>query len=210
MAPLSDTLRMSGDSGMAPSSRDRLSVDLPGLKGPLFERARIFGVSPSVWVRTTLAEALGQSCEVVGQALVSVPRPHTAGRTRVCLRMTREQVAATLQSARQAGMSPGDFVAALIAGVPAVATGSSRHELLATLSASCSELSTFSRNLHHLMTLLRQGAYRPAEEYRPMLDTLATAVRAHLKLTTRALTDVRPQRGTRTRPPINNGAAGGR
>ena len=43
VAPLSDTHGMSGGSGMTPSSRDRLSVDLHGLKAALFERARLAG-----------------------------------------------------------------------------------------------------------------------------------------------------------------------
>ena len=46
---------------MTPSSRDRISVDLHGLKAALFERAQALGVSPSGLVRTTLAEALGRS-----------------------------------------------------------------------------------------------------------------------------------------------------
>ena len=37
---------------MAPSSRDRISVDLHGLKAALFERAQALGVSPSGLVRT--------------------------------------------------------------------------------------------------------------------------------------------------------------
>ena len=43
---------------MAPSSRDRISVDLHGLKAVLFERAQALGVSPSGLVRTILASAL--------------------------------------------------------------------------------------------------------------------------------------------------------
>ena len=46
---------------MAPSSRDRISVDLHGLKAALFERAQALGVSPSDLVRTTLADALGRA-----------------------------------------------------------------------------------------------------------------------------------------------------
>ena len=36
---------------MAPSQRDRITVDLHGLKAALFERARALGVSPSGLVR---------------------------------------------------------------------------------------------------------------------------------------------------------------
>jgi len=185
---------------MAPSSRDRISVDLHGLKAALFERARTVGVSPSVWVRATLAQALG----VPAEQQISLAAPHlkasSAGRVRLTLRMNREQAVATSDAARQAGMTPGDFVADLVAGVPAVTGSPGRADYIATLVASCAELSTFSRNLNHLTHLLRQGAYRPAEEYRPMLNTLGADVRAHLALATRALADLRPRRGTGVHP----------
>ena len=120
---------------------------------------------------------------------------------RLTLRMTREQAVATAEAARQARITPGDFVADLVAGVPAVTGSAGRADHIATLVASCAELSTFSRNLNHLAHLLRQVDYRPAEEYRPMLNTLGADVRAHLTLATRALADLRPRRGTGARPP---------
>ena len=46
---------------MEPSSRDRISVDLHGLKPALMEHAQALGVSPPELVRKTLAEELGQS-----------------------------------------------------------------------------------------------------------------------------------------------------
>ena len=45
---------------MAPSSRDRISVDLRGLKAALIERARAQGASPSDFVRTALADVLSE------------------------------------------------------------------------------------------------------------------------------------------------------
>ncbi|MBE2242521.1 MAG: hypothetical protein IAE86_07185 [Burkholderiaceae bacterium] len=170
-----------------------------GLKAALFERAQTVGVSPSVWIRNALADALGEPGERVGQLAAPHPRSHGVGRVRVTLRMTREQAAATLSAAREAGMTLGEFVADLVAGVPVVANAGHRAEHIAMLVASCAELSTFSRNLNHLTSLLRQGAYRPAEEYRPMLNTLGTDVRAHLDLATRALADLRPRRGAAVR-----------
>jgi hypothetical protein len=183
---------------MEPSSRDRISVDLHGLKAALLERARTVDVSPSVWVRTTLAQALGEPGGHAAPLAALHPKTSMAGRVRLTLRMTREQAVATTEAARQARMTPGDFVADLVAGVPAV-TGSGRADHIATLVASCAELSTFSRNLNHLAHLLRQGDYRPAEEYRPMLNTLGADVRAHLALATRALAELRPRRGTGVR-----------
>ena len=44
---------------MTPSSRDRISVDLRGLRGALLAQAHARGVTPSDLVRGVLAEAFG-------------------------------------------------------------------------------------------------------------------------------------------------------
>ncbi len=181
---------------MAPSSRDRLSVDLHGLKAALFERARLAGTSPSGWVRATLAEALdGPAGRIEG---TRPPRLETraAGRVRLTLRMSRDDASAVLAAARLAGQAPGDFVANLLAMQPAPMPASDRAETVGALIASCAELSTFSRNLSHLVSLLRQGAFRPAEEFRPMLASLGTDVREHLDHFTRVMAELQPRRGS--------------
>jgi hypothetical protein len=181
---------------MEPSSRDRLSVDLHGLKAALVERARLAGTSPSGWVRATLAEALKGTAEPVSE--VRPPRLEARSLTRVrfTLRMPRAEAAAVLAAARLAGRPPGDFVADLLAGQPAPMPASDRAETVRALIAACAELSTFNRNLSHLVSLLRQGAFRPAEEYRPMLATLSHDVREHLDHLARSLVDLQPRRGS--------------
>jgi hypothetical protein len=179
---------------MAPSSRDRISVDLRGLKAALLEGARARGVSPSEFVRAALLQALGLSAPMGSDRharAVSIP---IEGRVRLSLRMSREDVLATRAAARNSGLSPGAFIAGLVADVPALSSGGSRTDHLAALIASSAELSTLSRNIHHLTSLLRQGAVRPALEYRAMLDTLAGDVRGHLKLASSVLADLRPRR----------------
>lgn len=181
---------------MAPSSRDRLSVDLHGLKAALIERAQTLGVSPSGLVRTALAEALGRSEPInIDRSMPSL-KSGNGDRVRLCLRMSREQASATLEGARRAGLNPGDYIGGLVAGVPVLLGAGNRPDHLAALIASSAELSTFSRNLHHLTKLLRQAEFRPAQEYRPMLDTLGGDVRSHLALVARALADLRPRGGT--------------
>ena len=181
---------------MAPSSRDRLSVDLHGLKAALFERARLAGMSPSGWVRATLAGALGGPAERISEASPPRLEAHGASRVRLTLRMSRADASSVLAAAQVAGQPPGDFVADLLAGQPSPMPASDRAEVIGTLIASCAELSTFSRNLSHLVSLLRQGAFRPAEEYRPMLATLGADVREHLDHFTRAMADLQPRRGS--------------
>ena len=177
---------------MAPSLRDRISVDLRGLKAALFERAQAFGVSPSGLVRDALVKALGQSDSSCFDRLPMAAAP-IERRARLSLRMSREEALATLAAARNAGITPGAFVAGLVAGVPVLTIGASRVEHIAALIASSAELSTLSRNIHHLTALLRQGNVRPALAYREMLDTLASDVRGHLVLASRVLADLRPR-----------------
>lgn len=181
---------------MAPSSRDRLSVDLHGLKAALIERARLAGTSPSGWVRATLAEALIGPAEPAREARTPQLQARDASRVRLTLRMSRADASAVLAAARMAGQPPGDFVADLLAGRPVPMSASDRAETLGALIAACAELSTFSRNLSHLVSLLRQGAFRPADEYRPMLTTLSIDVREHLDYLTRSLADLQPRRGS--------------
>ena len=107
--------------------------------------------------------------------------------------MTRAQAAAVIGAAHRAGMSPGDYVANLVAGVPVLTGGAGRAEHVAALIASCAEMSSLNRDVRHLTSLLREGSSRAAQEYRKMLDTLANDVREHLRLASAVLAELRPR-----------------
>jgi hypothetical protein len=106
--------------------------------------------------------------------------------------MTRAQAAAVIEAAQRAGLCPGDYVANLVAGVPVLTGGPRRAEYVAALIGSCAEMSTLSRNVHHLTSLLSEGKSRAAQEYRAMLDTLSDDIREHLRLASAALAELRP------------------
>ena len=180
---------------MAPSSRDRISVDLRGLRAALLAQARARGVTPSDLVRGVLAEALGavESDQHVLRSATHRSAPN--GRIRLSLRLTAEQARAITLAAKAAELSAGDFVAGLVARVPVLSAGANRTDHLAALIASSGEISTLSRNINHLTSLLRQGAFRAAQEYRPMLETLADELRDHLELAARVLAELRPRSG---------------
>ena len=175
---------------MAPSSRDRISVDLRGLKAVLVARAQQRGVSPSDFVRAALVAALGPGG--VPERAAAPSARGSPGRVRLSLRMQRCDSEAVSRAAREAGMATGDFVAGLVVNAPVLArsTGPSAH--LAALTGSCAELATLSRNLHQLATLLRQGSSRAAREYREMLDSVDADVHAHLVLATSVVADLQP------------------
>ena len=172
-------------------SRDRITVDLRGLRSALFEQARARGVRPSDFVRASLAFSLTSS-----EGIATAPRPSSVPiqpvRVRLSLRMSREDSLATSRAARKAGLPPGDFVAELVAGA-AVQSVTQRPDYLSQLAASSAELSTLSRNIHHLTRLLREGSVRAAMEYRNMLDALADDVRKHLLLASAVLEQSRPR-----------------
>ena len=114
--------------------------------------------------------------------------------------MTRAQVSAVVDAARRAGMAPGEYVANLVDGVPVVFSGYRRADHVAALTASCAELSSFSRSLHRLTSLLRNGSFRVAQDYQVMLDRLDDVVDAHLKLASSVLGELRPRSYSGTAP----------
>ena len=172
-----------------------VSVDMRGLKAALVARAQAERVSVSVVVRRAVGRAL---------ALVDAPRePDAVERpavvwpptVKLSIRLTSAEAEQLAVGAQRAGLSRGAYLAGLLAGAPSLEDGSaSRPERLAALSASCAELSTLSRNLHHLTALLRQGQVRPALEYRAMLDTIGGDVRQHLQMAASLLAELRPLR----------------
>ena len=188
---------------MAPSSRDRISVDLRGLKATLFERARVRGCSPSGLVRDALIKVLGQPDPSSPDCDASGGRVPTEGRVRLSLRMGRDEARSILATARQAGLTPGAFVADLVASMPLSLSCAGRKEQIAALIGSNAELSTLSRDIYRLTSLLRQGNVRAVQEYRQRLDTLVGDVRSHLSLASGVLADLRPRsrRGDTSKPP---------
>jgi hypothetical protein len=177
VAPLSDTHGMSGGSGMAPSSRDRLSVDLHGLKAALFERARLARRLALGLVSTTLAEALGGPAGPVDRHTSRAARSSRCGDA--CgsrLRMSRDDASAVL--------------AALVCRPEARATTSPTWW---PGSLRCAGQRP-NRNRRRADRVERRAVHvqpqppppdrccarvssGPAEEYRPMLDTLGADVR---------------------------------
>ena len=124
---------------METKSRERISIDLQGLKPALLARSQAQGVSPSELVRKALEQALGVPIEA-GEGVDLRPPPKRSGdRARLCLRMERDGAMAVLAAAKRSGLSPGDYVAGLVAGVPVLLNGGSRSEHIEALTARCSE-----------------------------------------------------------------------
>jgi hypothetical protein len=187
---------------MNTTAHDFVTVDMRGLKAALVARAQAQRVSVSVLVRSAVARDLGLAVDgEAGRVEASTAGPTSAAGVKLSIRMTAEEARQLAAGARAAGLSRGAYLAGLIANVPVLSAGGSRTEHLAALTSSCAELSTLSRSIHHLVTLLRQGNLAAARPYRDLLDTLAGDVRTHLELATRVLADLRPRAGGTHGPP---------
>jgi hypothetical protein len=161
-------------------------------------RAQGERVSVSVLVRRAVERELG--ADGASRALSRGDQAmNVRGSTvKLSLRLTRVEAEQLAAGARQAGLSRGAYLAGLLAGDPTLGGGTaSRPDRLAALNASCAEISTLARDLHHLAGLLRQGQVRAAMEYRGMLDTLGADVREHLAMAAGLLAELRPARPMR-------------
>ena len=185
---------------MNTTAHDFVTVDMRGLKAGLVARAQAERVSVSVLVRSAVARDLGLAADAEASRMDEpTGRQAVATPVKLSIRVTAYEARQLVAGARAAGLSRGAYLAGLIANVPVLTGGGGRTEHIATLMASCAELSTLSRNVHRLTALLRQASVEPARPYREMFDTLAGDVRRHLELAARLLADMQPQgRSART------------
>lgn len=151
-------------------------------------------------MRKALEQAFGVATEAAEGVDLRPSPKRSGGRARLCLRMERDGAMAVVAAAKRAGMSPGDYVAGLVAGVPVLLNGGSRSEHIEALTASSFHLSSLSRNIHALTRLLTQANLQQARAHRDMLDTLEGDVRRHLLFASGALAELgKPEPSTRSR-----------
>ena len=171
---------------------DFVTVDMRGLKAALVARARERRVSVSVMVRDAVARTLpsdGEAALEASRAPGELGAP--SGTVKVSIRLTTSEVRRLDAGADAAGLGRAAFLSGLIEGVNVISSGG-RRDHLAVLISSNAELSTLSRNIRHLADLLRRSEMRAAQEYRAMLDTLASDVNKHLSLAGEVLTRMLP------------------
>jgi hypothetical protein len=172
---------------------DFVTVDMRGLKAALVAHAQARRESVSVLVRRAVARELGQA--------ESLPPPVTGfesiaplrrSQIKLSIRLTTSEAERLAAGARAAGLSRGAYLAGLIAGIPALTSGSSRTELLSALTTSNAQLSGLSRSIHALTRLLTQSNVQKALVYRDMLDTLDGDIHRHLTQAAALMADLRP------------------
>ena len=188
--PISQPLREFIRCLMNTAPHEFVTVDMRGLKAALVARARERRVSVSVVVRDALTKALSLEVGTSNQATAPV-----AGAVKLSIRLTADEADRFAKGAEAARLSRGAFLAGLVDGVRVLSSGG-RIDHLSALIASNAELSTLSRNVRHLATLLARSEMRAAQQYRSMLDGLSGDIEKHLNLAGVALKQMRPQHGS--------------
>lgn len=189
---------------MNTSTHEFVTADLRGLKAALVARAQAERVSLSVVVRRAVKRELGlvdaprearEALDSREAACAGHAARFTGSTVKLSIRLTSAEAEQLAAGARRADLSRGAYLAGLLAGVPSLLDGTaSRPDGLAALNASCAALSTLSRDLHHLTSLLRHGEVKAAMAYRDTLDTLGVDVREHLAMAASLLAELRPAR----------------
>jgi hypothetical protein len=169
---------------------DFVTVDMRGLKAALVACARERRVSVSVVVRDAVTKALPLEAGTSNQATAPV-----ASTVKLSIRLTADEADRFAKGAAAARLSRGAFLSGLVDGIRVLSSGGRTDHLLA-LIASNAELSTLSRNVRHLATLLARSDMRAAQQYRSMLDGLAGDVEKHLNFAGVALKQMTPQHGS--------------
>jgi len=172
---------------------DFVTVDMRGLKAALVARARERRVSVSVIVRDAISRTLPSTVETApadaSRPAIGAGEPSTT--VKLSIRLTLDEARRLDAGAQAADQSRAAFLSGLIQGVNVLSSGGRRDHLAALISSSA-ELSTLSRNIRHLADLLRRSESRAAQEYRAMLDTLASEIDIHLNLVGDVLTQLQP------------------
>lgn len=176
-------------------NHDFVTVDMRGLKAALVARAQADRTTVSVLVRTAVARELGLAVE--GDITApSVAAAASTGTVKLSVRMKAEEVQRMDEAARSAGLSRGAYLAGLVAQVPILVDGGSHVEGVAALVRANAELADLSRDMRHLTSLLSRGEGQAAKAYRARFESFDAEVRMHLRLASRVLSDLQPQRSS--------------
>lgn len=145
---------------MDTSPRDRITVDLQGLKAALMARAEAEGLAPSQLVRQLLAASLTDAGRPERDAALRMQQPRTR---RLCLRLRPEEVRAVLACAERAGQRPGRWLARVALGGPVGATAEQLDAHRAALVQVQAELAALHRSLRRCEPMPGAGRSADAE-----------------------------------------------
>lgn len=184
-----------GQAGTRFHLRNRITVDLRGLRTRLEARALQQQVTTAALVRRAVVRMLDD--EGAGGAELGGIKPDVGKVTKLTLRVSSAHAAALASRARAADVSQGRYVCTLLDGVPAPPRPADHLTAVNALRASTDKVAAMSVDLNAFLRLLRLGPNKQTENYRAGLMSLADDMRAHLATASALIADLAPSRAKR-------------
>lgn len=178
----------------ATASRDRVTVDLHGMRPQLQAQAARRQMTAAALVRRAVMALLD---EEPGGADDSAPLDGVRGTPvlKVTLRLPVAHAVLLASRARVADVSQGTYVARLIDGAPPQPRALDHTRVVAALMASTDRLAALSADLNAFMRLLGRTPRSELERYQASIRSLADDVRAHLASAAELVASLRAARG---------------
>lgn len=168
-----------GQKQTAAAMRDRVTVDLRGIRPQLQEQAAKRQMTAAALVRRAVTAMLDDAPRDPGHGELIDSASGTQV-VKVTLRLTVNHAVMLASRARVADVSQGMYVARLIDGTPAQPQAPDHTRAVAALMASTDRLAALSADLNAFMRLLGRTPRSELEPYRASILSLASDVRVHL------------------------------
>ncbi|MDH4390257.1 MAG: hypothetical protein QE285_02385 [Aquabacterium sp.] len=180
----------------AAALRDRITVDLRGLRPQVQAQAAMHQMTAAALVRRAVTAMLDDTPSDAGN---SGPIDSASGNpvVKVTLRLPVAHAVLLASRARRADVSQGSYVARLIDGTPAQPLAPDHTQAVAALMASTDRLAALSADLNAFMRLLGRAPRSELEPYRASIRSLANDVRVHLASAAALVAALRATRGQR-------------
>lgn len=185
---------------MGHPQRDRVTIDLRGLREPLETMAFARQMTTAALVREALLAFLAPAPDddEPDQNLVALERDTHL--IKVTLRLPSGHAFLMTMRARQAHVSKSAYVAALIEGAPLVQQASNHAQTVSTLLASTDRLAVIGTDISaflRVMHTVKPGASQELERYRAGIMTLNDDIRCHLTVAAQLVAELRATRRPR-------------
>lgn len=177
--------------------RDRVSVDLRGLRARLETRAAQQQITTAALVRRAVARLFEDDADN-GNAELGEIRSVSGGEVvKVTLRLSPVHALLLARRARAADVSQGRYVCALLDGAPAPPRPADHSAAVTALRASTDRVAAMSVDLNAFLRLLKLGPNKQMVNYRAGLMSLADDMRAHLATASALIAELAPSRAKR-------------
>jgi hypothetical protein len=187
---------------MGHHSRDRVTLELRGLRERLQALAASRQMTTAALVRKTLIAVLDEKSGE-GNTRRHVPAISATSTLidtpviKVTLRLPASQASALARRARAADVSQGAYVAGLIDGAPPSPVPPDHARAVAALLASTDQLAVIGTDLNAFLRLLGLRSSSELERYRAGIMSLAEDVRRHLAIAATLVAELRSPRRPR-------------